>query len=134
MIKLFCNQIIKSQTKEFLDRQFVIVKELASDSNGAIYEAKAQSSSYCSNVAIKLSYNIKQQEENYIDWLIQQQANNTQLIRFYEKIEQKQYKLTIMELGGCNLNEYLKSNQKSNSDKFKIFIQTLKAIKFLNEQ
>ncbi|CAD8162774.1 unnamed protein product [Paramecium octaurelia] len=133
MIKFFCNQIIKSQTKDYLDRQFVIVKELASDTNGAIYEAKGQSSSYRSNVALKISYNMKEQEEKYVDWLIQQQANNTQLIKFYEKIEQKQYKLTIMELGVCNLYEYLKANKKSNSDKFKIFIQTLKAIKYLNE-
>ncbi|CAD8181788.1 unnamed protein product [Paramecium pentaurelia] len=129
------NQIIKSPTKENQNRQFVILKELAIDANGIIYEAKAEQSCYLTNVAIKVYNNIKEHEEKMIDWLIQQQQNNnTQIIKIYEKFEYNQRKYIIMELGGCNLNDYLIQNKTlSYFDKFKIFIQTLKAIKFLHE-
>ncbi|CAD8082508.1 unnamed protein product [Paramecium sonneborni] len=131
------NQTIDLPTYQGPNRQYIIVKELGKGAEGIIYEAKPKNQQENNqNVAIKKYNDLKHNEEQFIDWLIQNQQQHqfNNLIRIFEMINYNQNKYLIMELGQSNLDNYLQENQDLNqSEKLKICLEISKAIQFLHQ-
>ncbi|CAD8093093.1 unnamed protein product [Paramecium sonneborni] len=133
------NQIIKSPNENFKERYFILKNLLGTGVEGEVYEAKAENQSfYNSNVAIKIFNQIKETEEEFIDWIIEYQRNYEKiqtsfLVKTYEKFTYNSKTCVVMELGCISLKEYLNSNNIMRYyEKEQICLKISKSVQFLH--
>ncbi|CAK83574.1 unnamed protein product (macronuclear) [Paramecium tetraurelia] len=135
------NSIFDAPTGQFPKRYFVLSKLIGDGGEGAVYQAKAVNETfYSTEVALKIQQKMKDQELQFIDYLIDYQKNKEQtafqksnLIRVYERFEYQKQQVLIMELGIKDMNSVLKTNRIPQQQKEQICQQIAQSIAFLHK-
>ncbi|CAD8094774.1 unnamed protein product [Paramecium sonneborni] len=140
------NSVVVAPTNEYPKREFILTKLFGVGNEGAAYFATAYNwGNNPKQVSLKLQNNMKQNQKQFIQSLIEQQntyekGNNQQylpsnIIRIYEYFEWESYNCIIMEEGSESLYDYIaKNNNQSIDDKIKICFQIIQPIHFLHKQ
>ncbi|CAD8078502.1 unnamed protein product [Paramecium primaurelia] len=128
------NNIVHFPSNCTYPRDFKLGSVLNEDKDAKVYQATIYNSQNQENVAIKIYEKINEYEKEFIDWLLQKQHQDSQIIQIQQKNEQNNKTQIMMELGEINLQNYLKQNQNlSCAQRFDIFLQIIDTIKFLHE-